>query len=200
MQQATPITPKVMMLVSFDAYMSPAAMPETIAHNAVRLDEVPVHPDNKAKREEDEKDLLNVVPAVEYHGGRDGNEDRGPDECVRSMGIQRQEECNQKDAADGGDDPEVLLLQVGKTMLAIEPCREEREIVERRTVILVAVVPVVAGLEQGTELHGMDGLVRVHRPDSQVWQAQERACQHRGQDHEYGTVHLTGLPYTSTSI
>jgi hypothetical protein len=94
----------------------------------------------------------------------------------------------------------VFLLQICQAMFTIEPCREECEVVQRRTVVLVSVVPVFTRFEQGAEFHGMDGLVRVHRPDSQVRQAQERARQHRGQDHKYCTVHLTGVPYTSTSI
>ena len=62
--------------------------------------------------------------------------------------------------------------------------------------VIVPIVPVVAGLEQFAELDGLVGLVMVHGPDVGAGQAERKREGQRRQDHadKPGPVHLAGVP------
>ena len=67
-------------------------------------------------------------------------------------------------AKRGGHAAERALVEGCERPLAPQRSRWQRQVVQRRTVVIVRVVPVFAALEQGAELDRLVRLVMVHRP------------------------------------
>ena len=62
--------------------------------------------------------------------------------------------------------------------------------------VIVPVVPVLAGLEQDAELDGLVGLVMVHRPQAKPCQAKRQRERQRRQHQaaEDAPAHVSGVP------
>ena len=70
----------------------------------------------------------------------------------------------------------------GQRRLAAKPGDRQRQVVERRAVMVVGVVGVLAALEQRAELDRLVGLVVVHRPDVEAGQPQRETGRQRDGD------------------
>ena len=81
---------------------------------------------------------------------------------------------------------ERAFVERGERGLAAEPRRGQRQVVERRAVVVVEVVPVLAVLEQRPELDGLIRLVVVHRTRVEPGEAQGQAGGDRQRDEGAG--------------
>ena len=97
----------------------------------------------------------------------------------------------------------VVSSSDGERRLPAQPGGRQRQVVERGTVVVVRVVPVLAGFEQRAELDRLVRLVVVHGPRVEPCEAERQACRQRerNQDAEDRLAHLAdvAVPYTSTS-
>jgi hypothetical protein len=89
---------------------------------------------------------------------------------------------DEQDPEERGNDAERHLVDLHVSAGPLEPGRGQGEVVERRSVVLRGVVGVVSLLQEGAELVGMDGLVRVHRPPVEGGETQGRAHEDRHQE------------------
>ena len=139
--------------------------------------------DRERQGETGEHRLLDVHPRVEDHRGRRRHQhggrrdrhaaDRGGEERQQQEGggAERRRQAAQRPFVGGS-----------QRRLAAKPGDRQRQVVERRAVVIEGVVDVAAGLEQCAELDRLVGLVVVHRPDVEARQPQREPRHQRDGD------------------
>ena len=136
--------------------------------------------EQRAEAEEDERGLVDVVPAVEDHGRGDRDEqgrDHGADRAQE--GRRAEVGGDERHAQRGGDDAQGALVDLDVPPRALEPGGGQGQVVEGGPVVLRGVVGVAPALEQGPELVRVHGLVGVHRTLGEARKAQRRGQQDR---------------------
>ncbi len=135
-----------------------------------------------AEAEEDERGLVDVVPAVEDHGRGDRDEqgrDRGAGRAQE--GPRAEVGGDERHAQRGGDDAQGALVDRDVPPRALEPGGGQGQVVEGGPVVLRRIVGVPPALEQRPELVRVHGLVAVHRTLGEARKAQGRGQQDRGE-------------------
>ena len=146
------------------------------------LPQVPARREQCAEAEEDERGLVDVVPAVEDHGRGDRDEqgrDRGAGPAQE--GPRPEVGGDESHAERGGDDAQGDLVDLDVPRRALEPGGRQGQVVEGGPVVLRGIVGVAPAFEQGPELVRVNGLVGVHRAQGEAREAQRRGQQDRGE-------------------
>ena len=148
---------------------------------------------HEGEREAGEQRLLDVHPRVEDHrGGERHQHRRGHDGGPANPGREQRQQQDRCRAEHRRDASECRFVEQRQRVLAAQPGRWQRQVVERRAVVIASVVAVLAVLEQCPELDRLVRLVVVHRPLGQPGGAQGepgRQCQ-RDERTRDGASHL----------
>ncbi len=153
--------------------------------------------DQEREREEHEERFLDVEPAVVRQHRRERRQQRTG--CYRlapeTSGQQRKQQ-DQARAEDGGYNAERPLIERRQSRLSANPGRRQRQVIQGWAVVIVPVVPILAGLDEHAELHRLVGLVVMHGPQVRSGQAErQRQRQHcHYQAAEDGPAHVSGVP------
>jgi len=87
-------------------------------------------------------------------------------------GCEERQREQKREAEDDGNDAQRRLVDLAQRLRRLEPRGNQREVVERRAVVLGAVVAVHTVFEQHAELDRVHGFVGMHRSSLQVGDAQ----------------------------
>jgi hypothetical protein len=159
--------------------------------------DVPASRNQESDREEYEQRFLDIETVVVGEGRRQGAEQRCGRDCLSANAVGQQEKQKNHPCAEyGGNQPQRPLVERRQRRLPARPRDRQRQVVQRRTVVVLRVVPILAGFEQRAELDGLVGLVMVHGPHIRLREAtRERDHQRdRHQGAERDPAHLTGVP------
>ncbi len=108
--------------------------------------------------------------------------------------INQKREQEQQHAEEDRHDPERGFVHLAKRRLRRQTRRNQREVIERRAVILNRVVAIGMPLEQVAELDRVDCLIDVHGTEVQPRQAQQDPRQNCYGEQQIPPFHLTGVP------
>ncbi len=147
---------------------------------------------------------MDEITAVEYQGGRQG-EEPGSDQqgCPAKAFGQQQQYDHKGQSKDCRDRAKGGFCQ-GKVVRLSDQTRQDAGcVVQHRAMIFILIVPILTCLDQNAQLICIDCFIVVHGPFFQAGETGQAGQHENGSKNQevfQGEAQFTGLPWTSTSI